>query len=386
MKGIQRMTFFTSFPLGFISLVFPIYATSYGARGMEIGFLYSIFSIISIVMRPMVGRLIDNKGRKIGILLGLSLYLMANLTFFLANSLNWLYFARIIQSFGASFLWLSIHTHIADVSDINNRSTNYATNEQILARGGFIGSLIGFNILLNNFSADPFKIVFVVFSITSFLALYFGFKDIKETDSKAISNDNIKLKRHKNYKQFLIIIFIKSLIVNLTAPIFLLYLQDYITEDIVRITFLFVPATLLSMFLPRIFGKIADRSGREKLLFIGLSLIAVLQIFIPFARTYNSFILLYTVISLVDMFYGPAYSSLIIDFVGEEKKGSSYGLYSLASSLGAVGGPLIGGFIYENIGNHIVFYIKGVLLFALTSFVCYIYYKNVSRKRERLFE
>lgn len=377
MKGIRRMTFFTAFPLSFVSLMIPIYATSFGARGMEIGLLYSIFSIIAITMRPMVGRLIDNKGRKLGVFIGLSLYIMANLAFFMAKDLNWLFFARIIQSFGASFLWISIDTYIADVSDISNRSTNYATNGQIAAKGGFIGSLIGFNILFSNLSDDPFKLVFMIFSITSILAFFFGLKDIEETNHQSISSDTTRLKRYKNYKQFLGFIFVLSFITNLTAPIFLLYLQDHITNDFSMISLLYVPASILSMFLPRRFGIIADHYSREKIIFTGISLIALLQILIPFAKSYHSFMILYTIIAIVDMFYGPAFSSLIIDFVGEDKRGSSYGLYSFSSRLGAIGGPILGGFIYERIGNHLVFYMKGILLFALTSFVCYIYYNEV---------
>lgn len=388
MQSIKRTTFFISMPLGFISLIFPIYAMSFGANGLEIGLLYSIFSIISIIMRPMVGRLIDNKGRRVGILIGVFLYLLANINFLIASDLNWLLLARIIQSFGASFLWISIDTYIADISDIKNRSTNYGINGQTTNKGGFIGSFIGFYILLNNFSDNPFKAVFMIFSLTSFLALYFGFKDIEETNYISISNDNTKLKRFKYYKQFLVIILIKSFIVNLTTPIFLLYLQDNITNDVFRLIFLFVPATVLSMFLPRKFGQIADSSSREKIIFMGTYLVGILQIFFPFIKSYNGFMILYIIISVVDMFYSPAYSSLIIDFVGEDKRGNSYGLYSLASGLGAAIGPLIGAFIYENIGNHLVFYIKGMLLIALTSYVCYLYYKRINHtnKRQKLLE
>ncbi|NLY45551.1 MAG: MFS transporter [Tissierella sp.] len=388
MKSIKRTTFFASFSLGFVSMMIPIYATSFGAGGMQIGLLYSIFSIIAITMRPVVGRLIDKKGRKLGIHIGLSLYLMANLGFFIARDLNGLFFARIIQSFGASFLWISISTYIADVSDIKNRGTNYATNGQISAKGGFIGSLIGFNILFGNFSDEPFKLVFMIFSITSFLALFFGFKDMKEINYQPILSDPTKLKRHKNFKQFLITMFTLSFITNLTAPIFLLYLQDHITNDFSMISLLYVPSAILSMFLPRKFGIIADNYSREKIIFTGISLIAILQLWIPFTKSYYSFMILYTIIAIVDMFYGPSFSSLIIDFVGEDKRGSSYGLYSFFSNLGAIAGPIIGGFIYERIGKDLVFYMKGILLFALTSFVCYIYYKNIKfeRRSERLLD
>lgn len=382
MKEIKNTIFYASFPLGFISLVFPVYAASFGARGMEIGLLYSIFSIISIAMRPIVGRLIDKRSRKLGILLGVALYLLANLIYFLALNYNWLLIARIIQSFGASFLWLSIDTYVADVSNIDNRSTNYGIREQIESKGEFIGSFIGFTILLNKFGNDPFKIVFLIFSLTGLLAFIYSFKNIKENSHKDEVIEN-SFKKYKHFNSFLIIIFIFSFITSLTAPVFLLHIQDHITNDLALITFLFIPSSILYMFLPRRLGAIADKISREKIIFLGIFLIALFQIFIPFSKDYNSFMVLYTMLSVVAMFYSPALSSLIIDFVGEEKRGSSYGLYSFANGLGAAIGPIIGAIIYEKIGNSIVFYVKGFMLIVLTIVVFYIYYNNVKIWRSR---
>lgn len=378
MKEISRTIFYASFPLGFISLIFPIYALAFGARGIEIGLLYSLFSLISIIMRPIVGRLIDAKGRKFGIFIGLALYLMANLAFLIAKNYDWLLFARITQSFGASFFWISIDVYTADISTINNRSTNYGIREQISSRGSFAGSFLGFTILLNHVGKDPFKVVFIIFSFVALLAIYFSFKDIREPDCRKPLMDNNKLRKHKNYKSFLLAIYIFSFINSLTSPVFLLYLQDYITKDLGLITFIFIPASILSIYLPRRFGAIADQTNREMILCIGIFLSAVFQILIPLTNSYHGFIILYTIISLIRIFYSPAFSSLIIDFVGEEKRGSSYGLYSLASGLGATFGPLVGSFIYEKISNYLVFYLEGLLSIVFTSVLCYIYYKTIN--------
>ena len=205
--------------------------------------------------------------------------------------------------------------------------------------------------VLNDIGKDPFKVVFLIFSFVAILALYFSFKDIKEIDFHNTSGETNKLKKYESYKSFLLISFIFSLISNLTSPVFLLYLQDYITRDLGLITLIFIPASILSIYLPRKFGLLADKTSRKKILLVGILFSAVLQMLIPTTNSYNSFIILYTIISLVGIFYAPAFSSLVIDFVGEDKRGSSYGLYSLASGLGATFGPLVGAFIYEKIGN-----------------------------------
>ncbi len=91
---------------------------------------------------------------------------------------------------------------------------------------------------------------------------------------------------------------------------------------------------------------------------------------------------LYTLISIVIMFYSPAFSSLIIDFVGEDKRGRSYGLYSFVSGVGGAIGYMVGSYVYEKIGNDIVFYTKGILLVVMTLIICYLYIKHIGLNRE----
>ena len=382
MKELRKTIYFISFPLSFIGFIFPIYASSIGANVIQIGYLYSIFSIISIMIRPMVGSLIDKKGRRIGILIGTIFYTIVNIFFILAKDFKYLLIGRIIQSLGASFLWISVDTFISDISNETNRGKNFGLLNQIMAKGEWVGSIIGFTILYNNFTDNPFKLIFTIFLITSSISVYYTIKKVPETINlkKEYKAGNIKDK--KQLKYFLGIMGILSFITSLTAPIYLLYLQENITKDISLISFLFIPASILALFLPKIFGSFSDKYGRVKIVIVGMFINAILQIFIPFNKEYYSFMILYTLISIVVMFYSPAFSSLIIDFVGENKRGRSYGLYSFASGIGGAIGYMAGSYIYENIGNNIVFYTKGALLLVMTLFICYLYIKNIRVKTE----
>lgn len=377
MKELKRTIYFISFPLSFMAFIFPIYASSLGASTIQIGYLFSIFSIIGIIMRPIVGNLIDRRGRKTGIVIGVILYAMVNIFYILAKDFKYLLIGRIVQSLGASILWISVNTFISDISDKTNRGKNFGSLDETMAKGEWIGSIIGFSILFNGITKEPFKLVFIIFLVTSLISLFHAIKDLPETISfkKEYEEGNIRDKKHLKY--FLLIIGCISFITSLTTPIYLLYLQENITKDLGLIVLLFIPASILALFLPKKFGSFSDKYGREKIVIVGMFISAIFQIFIPFNKGYYSFMILYTLIALVGMFYSPAFSSLIIDFAGEDKRGRSYGLYSFVNGIGAAIGPIVGSYIYENIGNNIVFYVKGILLVVLTLLVCYSYIKYI---------
>ena len=375
MQGLKKVVFYISFPFSFIAFIFPIYASNLGASVVEIGFLYTIFSVVAILIRPLVGNMIDRKGRKKGIFIGVALYTLVNILYSLAGDFKYLLIARIIQSIAASFLWISIDATISDISNKENRSQNFGILDQTQVKGEVLGCTIGFTILFNNFSENLFGIVFMIFFIASIVSMYFVVKSVPETVDYKKDIEPGKLKNSKHMKYFLIVMGIISFIFSLTAPIYLIYLQKNITSELYLISYLFIPTAILAAFLPKKFGALADKHGREKIIVIGMFLIAILQIFLPFVKSYYPFMILYTLISVVGMFYSPAMSSIIIDFVGENKRGRSYGLYSFASGVGAAIGPLLGTYIFENIGNGVVFYLQGSLLIIILALICYIYPK-----------
>lgn len=382
MKELNKTIYFISFPLYFVGFIFPIYASSLGANTMEIAYLYSIFSIISIIIRPMVGKLIDKSGRKIGIIIGTILYTVVNLFFILSKDFKYLLMGRIIQSLAASFLWISIDTYISDISNKTNRGENFGSLDQSMAKGNWVGSIIGFTILFNNITDNPFKTIFTIFFCTSLISVFYTIKNIPETINFKREQEEGQMRDKEKLKYFLGIIGVISFITSLTAPIYLLYLQENITNKISDISFLFIPASILAISLPKRFGAIADKYGREKIVIVGMFINGILQMFVPFNKSYYGFMIIYTLISTVVMFYSPAFSSLIIDFVGEDKRGKSYGLYSFASGIGAAIGPIVGSYIYGNVGNNIVFYVKGASMIVMVLLVRYIYIKNIGLKSD----
>jgi MFS family permease len=53
---------------------------------------------------------------------------------------------------------------------------------------------------------------------------------------------------------------------------------------------------------------------------------------------------------------------MVGDLANDQERGRVYGLYELVVGIGASLGPLLGGWMYDNVGQDIPFFINGALM------------------------
>ncbi len=368
---LKKPIYLISIPNYFINFILPIYALKLGSSPVEIAMLFSVFSLFNILMRPFVGRWIDKKGRKQGFIIGLLAFALTRLLFLIGHSYSYIFIARIVQSIAASFFAISLDTMIADISGVEDRTKNFGEVVQYGNRGAFLGSFIGFTLLFGDFVENPFPLIFGIYFIVSLLALYFGTKDIKETigteKKEKISIPSVII--NKTFIKYLFIIGILALVNGITTPIFVIYLRDHITQDLVLISFMFIPSAILAMYLPKKLGKIADNYSRKRLMVMGLIIETAFTLLIPFCRDYYTFIAVYTIIMAAHLMTVPAQQALVSEITGNDNRGKSYGLYHLALGVGGILGPLIGSGIYQYINKALVFFVEGLGLLVVAVFI-----------------
>ncbi len=365
LKGLSKSIFYISFPLSFMVFILPIYASNLGASTLEIGLLFSIFSLFNIIARPFVGSWIDKVGRKKGYIIGLICYSLVMVLFLIGNSYKYILAARIVQSIASSFMWISVYTMIADVSNANDRSRNLGHIDQFANKGEMIGATIGFTILFSNFSDEPFKYLFLLYLVVSAIGVFYGLTRANETlaeNEKEVIEAIEEEKINGRYIKFLTVMGLMTLVTTMLSPVLLIYLKDHITKDLQLISFLFIPAAILSTFLPKRFGRLADVHGRKKILLIGMIVQAVLVVLISYVKEYYGFMVLYTAFGAAGMLRFPAQTALVTEITGGRKKGKNYGLYCLATGIGGVIGPLLGSGIYQYMSKNTIFYVQGITL------------------------
>jgi len=197
--GYKKSLYYISFPLSFIGFILPIYAASLGATPIEVGMLYSIFSLCSVMIRPICGTWIDKRGRKGLFVMGIIAYTIVIILFIVGNSYRFILLARIIQSIASSFIWISGLAMISDVTSNDNKSKTIGSIDQVASKGGITGSFIGFSLLFSRFD-NPFRYIFLIYLVSSLIALYYGIVKTKETlnhkvDNKCVSSEKKEGKR-----------------------------------------------------------------------------------------------------------------------------------------------------------------------------------------------
>jgi MFS family permease len=160
----------------------------------------------------------------------------------------------------------------------------------------------------------------------------------------------------------MMIVFITAASSSMIRPIFLIFLQDRFTTDISILVLAIIPSGIVSSYLPSRLGRLSDRFGRTRLMSLGLVGSGLLSFFLPLLPSIVLLAILWTVESVGWAIAAPAEEAMVADLTGRSMRGRGYGLYTLSASLGAIAGPLIGGWLYDVVGQRVPFYLNGVVL------------------------
>jgi MFS family permease len=160
------------------------------------------------------------------------------------------------------------------------------------------------------------------------------------------------------------IVFLTSAAYQAVSPLLLIFLQERFAASLMEISMAYLPMALVWAFFPSRMGAVGDRLGRKVPMTIGLLVSGGVILVLPHA---SSLLLLATLWALEALAFTasvPAEEALVADLSGGGQRGESFGFYTFASGLGAVFGPLVGGWLYDNVGHAAPFYFNAALAFV----------------------
>ena len=358
---LRNAIFLASFPFGILMFALPIYGHRLGASALEIGGLFSAFSLMTVLLRPLVGRALDRYGRRWFLLLGLFSYAVAMILFLLSSQVAMLYLARAAQGIGSALLWISAYSMVADLSPAEARGGRFGRVDEASARGAMYGTFIGFTVLGFLGMSKGWTVLFGGYALLSFYALWMAWRGIRETrppDPAQQSNTNTKRPLSRQLIALMGIVFLTGASSALVRPLLMIFLQDHFSTEVDILALAFLPSALIYSFLPSRMGRIGDRWGRKWPMMAGLLVSALVSLFLPNLSSLLWLILLWAIEALGYTAATPAQEALVADLTGQERRGTAYGLYTFAASLGAVVGPLIGGWLYDAQGHAVPFYVN----------------------------
>jgi MFS family permease len=368
LKSLWWAVFWVSFPFGILSFVLPIYGKSLGASALEIGGFFSAISLVPVVVRPVLGRALDRWGRRPFLLIGLLGYVGAVFLFCLSDTVPLLTVARFVQGVGAALLWLPAYTIVADVAPAMGRGHDFGSLDEATSRGAIIGTTLGFAAVFSLeklFGLGWEQIWFWLFAaylVPMLLALWSGWRGVAETRPEAALGPVESQPISAQLLGLMGIVFVTGASRAMVWPLLMIFLQDTLGAESGGLALAYLPAALISSFLPSRVGKIADRLGRKGPMIGGLVVGAAASALIPHLGSVIALTLLWAIESLGYTASLPAERAFVADIAGEDVRGTSYGLYSFAYFLGSAVGPLAGGWFYDHIGHAMPFYLNTAIL------------------------
>jgi MFS family permease len=361
--------FLLSQPFFMMGMLLPIYGKEMGANAVEIGLIFSAFSIMTILLRPIVGWALDRFGRRPFYVIGMLGYAASMVGFAYSQHVWGMIVARLIQGASSAFVWLAASAIIADVTDGSNRARAFGGLAQASSRGSIVGAFIAFTLFntpmeeIFGREVDTKTILFLLFAVFAVAAWLVSFIKLRETNPHSDGTNNSPIVWSRPWILLLLVTLVTAAAWAMTSPILILFLQEKLKAGIDTIAWAFLPSGIIWATLPSQLGKLADKFGRKPLMVLGLALSAITMLLLPSLTSVVGLAILWALLALCFAAGDPAEQALVADLTGNNQRGRAYGLYVMVGDIGAAIGPLSGGWLYDSVSLAAPFYITGIILF-----------------------
>jgi MFS family permease len=324
---------------------------------------------MTILMRPVVGWALDRFGRRPFYISGMLGYALTMVAFAFSEQVWGMVVARLLQGISSAFAWLSASAIIADITGQENRARYFGRLEQASSRGSILGAFIAFYVFnggltLNSreIALDGWAISFLLFATGALIAFVIALRGMGETNPSTVQARRSPIVWSRAWTLLMLITLVTAAAWTMTSPILILFLQERLNAGISEIGWAFLPSGIIWSVMPARLGRLADRYGRKPLMVLGLVVSAVTMFLLPSLTSFVGLAVLWSVLALCFAAGDPAEQALVADLTGGDQRGRAYGLYVMASDIGAALGPLGGGWLYDRFNPSVPFLATGFIL------------------------
>ncbi len=351
LKKISLPILLISLPLTVMDVLLPIFTIQLGLTPVQITGLFSVFSLFLAAVRLVTGHISDKAGRRPVFILGISFYLLSYFIYSKAVDIPLIYMARSLQAIAAVFINISTYSMIADMNNKNNAHI-FGKLSSYSEKGGLLGIALCFALLYNTSFVVGWGHLFLACTMAAAAALIYSLLNIKETKATNDENKNIQTKFLLSSEKIKISIF--NLIVRIFSStvfsVFTLYLQKRFDSDLLFVALAFIVPTIFIAFSPPYVGTISDNIGTKKATTISLAIMFISMLLITYSKNIYLYSIIWTIYYVALTMLDITLSSIFIEGISEEKRGTAIGQLSTAANIGNIIGPLVGGLAFQNIG------------------------------------
>lgn len=351
-------------------LVFPylsIYIVALGATATQLGIVNSLGMILGGLCGPFTGWLIDRIGPKKIYLFGISLLAVSYLTYSLAQ--NWG-----ITAIAMVFYWLGFSTSIHSCSTIcgnclinSERATGMMICETAAAGVlGMAGPILATWIVsqLGGVSVAALRPLFfagVIISIGTFLIVLTQLSTQRWTAPDANNTGFIKdisnvFSSNKYLKRWLVIGAVTQLPVGMVFPFSQVFAYQIKGADAFVLGAMITGSALASVVFAIPMGRLADKIGRKKVLFITIPLFWVANVLLVLAPS-PAFLIIAGALQGFHYIGSPIAAAVERELVPAEQMGKWTGITRLCRMIFSAIVAFTAGVVWDKLGPQYIFFL-----------------------------
>jgi MFS transporter, DHA1 family, solute carrier family 18 (vesicular amine transporter), member 1/2 len=329
--------------------VLPDLSRKLGASPTTIGLLFASFGVTLLSVSIPMGAASDRIGRKGPLVAGLAGLAAATLLFAFANTLPGLFAARLAQGAADAVAWVVGLALLADVYEPSERG--WATG--IVMSGSSFAFMIGPSLGGWLYEIGGIRLPFIIVAVMAATA-GIGAARLKLPDRQAEAEPIpvASIVRLPAVGACAAAVVVAAATISMLEPVLALQLES-LGVNPGRVGIVFGVAALASAGLHPLGGRLADRFGARRLTLWGLVIFAAVLPILGLTWNFESAIVFYVIqAAAMALVIAPsvAYMGDAVSAAGIGSFGVAYGLYNVAWGAGLLGGPALGGFLFERLG------------------------------------
>ncbi|XP_054653072.1 synaptic vesicular amine transporter-like isoform X2 [Dunckerocampus dactyliophorus] len=322
-------------------------------ENVKVGLLFASKATVQLIINPFIGPLTNRIGYQLPIFIGFCIMFSSTIMFAFSSSYALLFVARSLQGVGSS---------CSSVAGMGMLASVYTDDKE---RGHALGIALG-GLAMGVLVGPPFGSVMyefvgktAPFLILAFLALFDGALQLfalQPTKVEPESQKGTPLLTLMKDPYILIAsgaICFGNMAIAMLEPTLPIWMMETMCSRKWQLGVAFLPASISYLLGTYIFGTLATKIGRWLSALIGMALVGVCAIGVPFATSIYGLILpmfgIGFAIGMVDSSMMPIMGYLV-DLRHVSVYGSVYAIADVAFCMGFALGPSIGGSIAETVG------------------------------------
>jgi MFS family permease len=350
--------------------VLPLYMSDVvKASTTQVGLLVGLLTFSSMLFRPFVGRKSDEVGRKVFLLIGATVFIVAPLLYVPARSTWALPFVLLFNGFGIACYHTASLTFIGEIAPSSQRGKSQAWFQTSFNLSVMVAPPLA--ILIKD--VFGYNWVFVSASIAGALSLAISLL-INERMAPGRPAPAESALKGPGMRRLLVLVcvgvFASTTTLGTVEAFLGLFAQ---AEGIAHFALFFTISGGLLILIRLAFGGLIDTLGRKLTGFLALAALGASMVILAVANGFAMVCVSAIVWGAGFSFASPAFSAMLMDCVPHEELGRAFGIFTAAFEGGIVFGAMLMGPVVTALGYRTAFVIIGCVclagaLFFLTAY------------------